>query len=362
MTAEEHEQRSCAAVAVGLLLPFIASSALLVAFTSKGAMTSWQLALLCSPWVVGLATAAVLVHRWQLLRAQPSKPASEPDRATEGGSALATAAVLVIFIFSVKLGPEIQQGWLSWFARDWPRTSGLVEGCTMEPFSYLDEGEDVTEFYLSGSYVYRVGEEVRRGHRLEFFAKPYSGAAAEVERRRRFKPGSEIQVIYDPAVEGGSFVDDSLEPSLRKSHLYILAYTVLILGALAAFAWASGIGAAVVAAGASGLLIALGAYVFHNRDARMEPDVIVEAELDPSEILAEVKKTRNGPAKGALQQLKEGSTALQILESRGRPNVVELTLDGLRFHYGSARQIILTLRKDQTGKYRLISNDDLGDN
>jgi hypothetical protein len=356
MTAEEHEQRSCAAVAVGLLLPFIASSALLVAFTSKGAMKSWQLALLCFPWVVGLVTAAMLVHRWQLLRVQPSRPATEPDRNPEGSSALATAAVLVIFIFSVKLGPEIQQGWLSWSARDWPSTNGLIEGCRVEPFSYEDEGEDGTEFYLSGSYVYRVGEEVRRGYRLEFFAKPYSGAAAEVERRRRFKPGSEIQVVYDPTIEGGSFIDDSSKPSLRKSHLSIFVYTVLILGALASFAWDSGLGAAIVAAGMSALMIALGAYTFHNRDARMEHDVIVQAELDPSAILAALRKSAKGTAKGALQ-LKGGLTPLQIQESRGRPNVVELTKDGLRLHYGSAHQTILTLRKDETGEYRLILND-----
>jgi hypothetical protein len=359
---DKHEQQSCLVAIVGLVLPFIAWMALLVAFPSTAAMGSWKRVILGSPWVLGLLTAALLAHRWKLLQAQPSNPVTansvqEREREREQSSPLAVAAVMVLLLCSGSLGSQSQQGWLSWGARNWPTATGLVEGCRLEPFTSSDDGKQVTDFYLSGSYVYRVGDELRRGYRLEFFPKPYDAARAEDERRQRFAPGTEVQVVYDPQSEAGSFLDDPRKSSDRECHLYSFAYAALILTALVAFAWDSGCAAAVVAGLLSGLMVALSAYGSYNQDARTQPDVIVEAELDPSPLLIELRKPRQPKSKSGVEKLSPGLSLSQVLELRGRPYSVQMSAGKIDLLYGTARQTTLTLGKNKNGEYRLVLPD-----
>ena len=279
---------------------------------------------------------------------------------SENSSSDVSAVSLADFVAGIAaliLGLLLQDAVFFQNTRGWAPTDAVTEEVTMKGESWLDDGGERHQSWREGTYLYKVGESIFRGYRIELAPLMESRKAPRnyVPKGSEL-PGSSISVWVDPSGLHGSYLREGDTKWLKIAYYtcwiagfaLILSLLMTLRTGLKSFA-----GSVIV----MGIILA-GSYAFsYNGDRILEPDERIN-DVQRYDLLSRIGQLGyRAPKPTELKALKVGMTIDEAAAQVGRPLYFNINSQRLWWGYDGtlrpAPPAVVFENKD--GEYRLTS-------
>jgi hypothetical protein len=114
---------------------------------------------------------------------------------------------------------------------DWTTSPGYLEAKKFDQTVWYDDGIQKISYFYTGSYLYQVDGQIRRGFLLEYPTKIFHNPKESRRAHAGLFLGKKVEVTHGTALEDGSFLERNVTPNADFAVVafpYVSGFFVLV--------------------------------------------------------------------------------------------------------------------------------------
>ena len=241
---------------------------------------------------------------------------------------------------------------------DWATSRGYLESKEFGESVWYRDGIQHISYFYTGSYLYEVDGEIRRGFLLEFPTKVFGDPKESRKAHAHLFPGKEVEVTHGPTAEDGSFLQRIKTANARfaiSAFPYAAGFFVLVL-LIWVFFEKKGKGWTLAAI--------LMCFVYFGADA-LDPDGILESDeiAERGDIILPYLKTLGSASpwsdEPSFDKLKVGMSFEEAIQHVGQPETFQVGAEDMELTFyvnRSPHTLKFTLTEDREALLKTITS------